>query len=291
MRTRSAFTLVELLVVIAIIGVLVALLLPAVQYAREAANRMSCSNNLKQIGLAMHNYHDVHRRLPPGWIGTTDDPAAPTGWGWASMILPQIEQGPLYDRIDFNVPVAHAANADERTVVIASYLCPSDGGEDRWEHGGIEFARSNYVASFGTFETEEAPANGDGVFFRLSKTKFASITDGLSNTLLVGERHSKIGYSAWSGVADIEEPFARVIGITDHPPNKKHAHDEDDHPASPQDEEDLDHHHFDDFSSRHATGAHFVFGDGSVHLINDQIDETVYKGLATRAGGEAVTAP
>ncbi|HEV7282513.1 MAG TPA: DUF1559 domain-containing protein [Pirellulaceae bacterium] len=291
MRSRSAFTLVELLVVIAIIGVLVALLLPAVQYAREAANRMSCGNNLKQIGLAMHNYHDVHRRLPPGWIGATDNPASPSGWGWASMILPQMEQGPLYDQIDFNLPVAHAANSDVRSVVIPSFLCPSDGSEEQWEHDGLTFARSNYVASFGTFEIEEAPANGDGVFYRLSKTKFASITDGLSNTLLVGERNSKIDYSTWSGVADIEQPFARVVGSADHPPNEEHEEEEEEHPVSPQQEEEHEHRHMDDFSSNHATGAHFVFGDGSVHLINDQIDLIVYRGLATRAGGEPVQAP
>ena len=291
MRSRSAFTLVELLVVIAIIGVLVALLLPAVQYAREAANRMSCTNNLKQIGLALHNYHDVHKRLPPGWIGATEDPASQNGWGWASMILPQMEQGPLFDQIDFNVHVADASNADVRAVVIPSFLCPSDGNEEQWEHDGLTFARSNYVASFGTFPIEDAPSNGNGVFYRLSKTKFASITDGLSNTLFIGERHTRVDYSTWAGVADIEEPFARVVGSADHPPNEEHAEEEEEAPVSPNNEEEHEHHHFDDFSSNHATGAHFVFGDGSVHLINDQIDETVYRGLATRAGGETAQAP
>ena len=294
MRKRTAFTLVELLVVIAIIGVLVALLLPAVQYAREAARRTECRNNLKQIGLAMHNYHDTFGRLPPGWIGATDDPASPTGWSWASMILPQIEQGPLHARIDFGVATAAPSHADERTVVIAPFLCPSDGNEETWEHDGIAFARSNYVGSFGTFAIEDAPAAGDGVFYRLSKTRFASITDGLSNTLMVGERNSEVDFSAWAGVAAIEEPFARVVGSADHPPNKEHAHDEDEHPSGDDDDDhdhDHEHHHFDDFSSNHATGAHFSMGDGSVQLITDQIDEVVYKALATRSGGEVAQVP
>lgn len=272
MRTRSAFTLVELLVVIAIIGVLVALLLPAVQYAREAANRMSCGNNLKQIGLAMHNYHDIHGRLPSGWIAPAADPEGPTGWAWASMILPQIEQSPLSDRINFDVPVADPLNAAVRASLIPSYQCPSDGGDEKFTVDGFEFARANYVGVFGTLEIEDVPSAGDGIFFHLSKTKFASITDGLSNTLLVGERSSRIEYSLWPGVAPIDEALARVVGSADHPPNDEHAH-------------------FDDFSSFHATGANFAMGDGSVRLINDQIDEAVYKGLATRAGGEVAQAP
>ena len=269
---RSAFTLVELLVVIAIIGVLVALLLPAVQYAREAANRMSCGNNLKQIGLALHNYHDVHRRLPPGWIAPAADPEGPTGWAWASLILPQMEQANLHDRIDFAVPVADPLHLDERMVVIPSYQCPSDGNDETFSADNLQFARANYVGVFGTLEIEDVPSAGDGVFYHLSKIKFASITDGLSNTLLVGERSSKIEYSTWSGVAPIDEAMARVVGSTEHPPNDEEAH-------------------FDDFSSNHATGAHFALGDGSVRLITDQIDESVYSGLATRAGGESVQAP
>ena len=113
-RNRRGFTLIELLVVIAIIAILIALLLPAVQQAREAARRSQCSNNLKQIGIALHSYHETARCLPPGWIGVSGGvPSAngPNGWGWASHLLPQLEQTPLHRKINFNATVDHASNA------------------------------------------------------------------------------------------------------------------------------------------------------------------------------------
>ena len=120
--TRRAFTLIELLVVIAIIGILVALLLPAVQMAREAARATQCKNNVKQIGLALHNYHDTYRRLPCGWSATSD-PLGPNGWGWASAILPQMEQGNLQASLHYDLPIDDPANQKARESVIANFIC------------------------------------------------------------------------------------------------------------------------------------------------------------------------
>lgn len=272
---RKAFTLVELLVVIAVIGVLVGLLLPAVQAAREAARRIECSNNLKQIGLGLQNYHDTHRQLPAGWIASvgTGEP----GWGWAAHLLPFIEQTALHDRIDGRVAIADPAHQGPRETVLPFYRCPSDArGEPLVmladDAGAPLFAvaRANYVGVFGTEEIEDAPLAGDGTFYQNSRIRFADIVDGLSNTHLVGERSSKIEGSTWTGVvSDAAEAMARVVGSADHAPNDSHAH-------------------FDDFSSYHPTGANFVRADGSVRLIVNTVDQHVYQALATRAGGEPV---
>src|SRR5687767_13013899 len=123
-RIRGGFTLVELLVVIAIIGLLVALLLPAVQAAREAARATQCKNNLKQMGLAVHNYSDTNRRLPSGWVA--DAPNGRNGWGWGSAILAQLEQGSLQQQIHFDLRILNAANQPFHTTVLTVYICPSD---------------------------------------------------------------------------------------------------------------------------------------------------------------------
>jgi prepilin-type N-terminal cleavage/methylation domain-containing protein len=304
LRRSFGFTLVELLVVMAIIGFLVALLLPAVQAARESGRRTVCKNNLRQIGLALHSYHDVHHRLPSGWLGYINglpDPEGPPGWGWAVPILPYIEQSGLAAKVDWNVSLLDPRHAEVRVAELPVFQCPSDLVADpTWdldaEGGGppTTLARANYVACFGTtefeehedeHEHEEHAANqphhsghshagevlhGDGMFFHNSKVTFGQVTDGLSFTLMVGERSSKFGFSTWVGVAaGGEEAFPRILGIADHPPN---------HPTA----------HFDDFGSMHPQGAHFAMGDASVRLIPATIGLQVYQGLSTRAGGERV---
>lgn len=292
-KRRNGFTLVELLVVIAIIGVLMALLLPAVQAAREAARATQCKNNVRQIGLALHNHHDTHERLPPGWSG--DQPEGTPGWGWMVSILPQMEQGPLHDNVlKRNLPIADPANQQAREHIVPLFLCASDPNPKRFtlatggeEHGHEEeeegevhhhsvdegtpmfvVSRSNYIGVFGTNEVEDEPANGNGSFYFLSNTRFADITDGLSNTLLVGERGARFGGSMWQGVVpEANEAMVRNVGVGDHTPNH---HD----------------HHFDDFTSYHPSGVHFLLGDGSVRRIDDSIDHAVYQGLITRGGGE-----
>ncbi len=216
-RIRSGFTLVELLVVIAIIGILVALLLPAVQAAREAARRMQCGNNLKQIGLALHNYHDTYKYFPPARLRTANSPVQPNSWntnnvGWHARILPQIEQGPLYDRIDWSLydGSSNAFHNLPRSTVLSAYLCPSDPGKGSFpwvdRATGIRYTGSTLVP--GDAPTNYAGCIGHDVQLRPAATtrgfladasfnvttgfgtgliSMADILDGTSNTLAVAE--------------------------------------------------------------------------------------------------------
>ena len=282
---HRGFTLVELLVVIAIIGILVAMLLPAVQMAREAARAAQCKNNFRQLGLALHMYHDIFGRLPAGWIA--DDPEGEPGWGWTAALLPFLEQQNLDQTIVKTQPIAAPVNQPARETALSILRCPSDGEDDLFEIGGggtsdpnvdvgtplFRIARSNYVGVFGTIEIEDSPSRSDGTFYHNSRVKFADVKDGLSNTLVIGERDSGLGGSVWAGVIGAaNEPMARVVGIADHPPNDPH-------------------HHFDDFSSDHPGGVHFLVGDGSVARLHDSIDVAVYQALCTIKGREPVKIP
>jgi prepilin-type N-terminal cleavage/methylation domain-containing protein len=251
---RRGFTLVELLVVIAIIGVLVGLLLPAVQAAREAARKMQCANNLKQIGLAIINYESANQVFPSGYISyATRDGSAPNwasldpdtwdgspGWGWASLILPFLEQRTISDSLNMSQPIWSASNRAFVETPISTFLCPSASGPLgsvtlRDQSGGIlsrygaavELGRSHYVASHGqescwgecgsattglvfsniyTSETRVVRISGDagvvadGPFFRNSRVKIATVTDGTSNTIFVSEHSSRLSDKAWAGV-------------------------------------------------------------------------------------------
>ncbi len=292
------FTLIELLVVIAIIAILIALLLPAVQQAREAARRTQCKNNLKQIGLALHNYLDVAGVFPPGWIAV-DVNGAPSahegnsGVGWATMILPFMEQTNIYNQFNASLPLTDPANAAFLRNQIPAYKCPSDPQPEFFfiseEASGAfitELPIANYIACFGTEALdgcENAPGDlpvmadgtckGNGAFYHNSKVRIADITDGTSSTFLTGERRTVAKmkwFTTWPGmIAEGEEAFQRVCGSADHTPN---------HPSS----------HFDDFSSAHTGGVQFCLGDGSVRFISENIDTGVYQSLATIQGGEVV---
>ena len=307
--SRRAFTLVELLVVIAIIGTLVGLLLPAVQAARETARRTQCTNNLKQTGLALQDYHEAQRRLPEGWL--CDAAGSPTpnnenaekgvGWGWASRILPYVEETALSNRIVITGSIS-AASATVRETVVQAFLCPSDAGAGKptfkpgeeeganndHKHpdvteGDDAYSRTNYVGMFGSngWEDEDEdedgivdehgePYDGDGMFFANSRMPFRHVTDGLSKTIMVGERDSRIGGSLWVGmVADLAEPIGRVVAHGHHAPNGNPAEQ-----------------HFGDLSSRHQGGANVVFADGHCDFIAESVDVALFQKLCTRKGGE-----
>jgi prepilin-type processing-associated H-X9-DG protein/prepilin-type N-terminal cleavage/methylation domain-containing protein len=294
MRTgprRTAFTLIELLVVIAIVAVLIGLLLPAVQKVREAAARTKCFNNLKQIGLALHNYHDVNKHFPAGYVTGVSAAGADTGpgWGWATYILPNMEQQGLYSAIQLNQPIEAAANANQRVTPVPMYLCPSDTTLPTWTARNYstsgapgpaicDVASANYAGVFGD---SEPGVDGEGVFFRNSDIGIKDITDGTSTTLLVGERSVKMGPTTWTGSVtgatdyeplngpQVEDGSGMVLGQARRPP------------GAPNGE-------VNEFSSRHTGGANFLFADGHAAFITSGIDPTIYQALATRAGGEPI---
>ncbi len=297
----SGFTLVELLVVVAIIGVLISLVLPAVQSAREAARRLGCQNNLHQIGVALHNYHSAHQQLPSGWVANDKDHHEP-GWGWAAAILPQMDQGAIYESIDFHTPIEDDKHEAVRLAVVSAYVCPSDilepvfaigegeehdhdsdGHEHEHEHENgqnvdlvpdhlFQISKSNYVGVYGTKDIHDDLYKGDGLFYGNSRHRFRDILDGLSQTLMVGERNGRLGGSIWQGVIhDANEPAARIIGAADHAPNDSVGH-------------------YEDFSSYHADGAHFILSDGSVRMLTKSINMEVYHALTTRANKEVIQA-
>ena len=179
-RLQRGFTLIELLVTIAIIGVLVALLMPAVQSAREAARRSSCRNHLKQLALALHNYHDAHRTVPPGCIIMGDSPEALSGWGWGAMVLPFTEQSALYNTINFELGTTVGSNRAVVAQPIPFWWCPSDIGPSVCTinvggAGAVAVATGNYCGS-------------QGMLSPLVCVRFGDVTDGLSQTLMLGER-------------------------------------------------------------------------------------------------------
>ncbi len=295
---RSGFTLIELLVVIAIIAVLIALLLPAVQQAREAARRTQCRNNLKQVGLALHNYHDVYLVMPPGYISRFDNAGNDLGpgWGWAAMLLPQLDQSTLYNQLNLNVGIEHPSNATARVVKLAAMRCPSDSAPDRWQtiqrnpSTGVviapicEVASANYIGMFGTFEPG---VGGDGLFYRNDNLNLRDVSDGTSNTLAVGERSFRLGEATWTGaVTNAVIVPDSSDGVGSGPPEYASSlilgHSGDGY--SPGEARS----HVNQFYSLHTGGVHFLFADGHVRYLSTSLDYGVYQALTTRANNEPV---
>lgn len=291
---RTGFTLIELLVVIAIIAVLIALLLPAVQQAREAARRTQCRNNLKQIGLALHNYADLFSTFPPGFIAGADTASTSPGWGWSVMILPQFDQAPLYNSLNVNLPIEHPANASQIATPLAAYVCPSDitnGAFLLTNSSNATIARvtpSSYAGSAGNDSSDVADLVCNGVMFRNSRVRIGDITDGTSNTIVIGERSWSFTNGTWVGApntavtrAGVRNSFPSATGSA---PCLGLAHA---HYINVTADPDGG---LDDFSSLHIGGAHCLFGDGSVRFLKTVVSdgglEDAFQAAGTRAGGE-----
>src|SRR5262245_563800 len=292
MHRRRGFTLVELLVVIAIMGILIGLLLPAVQRIRDAANLLSCKNNLKQIGLAMQNYHDTVGSFPVGYYDPTPWPQLDNGpgWGWGAFLLPYLEMDTLYRQINFKLDVGDPANAVIRTTYLKIYACPSnpleqtftvtDGGTNSWD-----LAFGSYVACNGNDGVDDftTPPH-TGVFLRSTKGwRATDITDGLSNTLFVGDRTSRLSYSTWvGGPTAALNPFLQEPGNFGAEMTMLMCHAG---PTGPNASGVFD---ADATASPHRIGVPFVFGDGSVHFLTNNINIATWMALATRNGDDIV---
>ena len=322
-QSRSAFTLIELLVVIAIIAVLIGLLLPAVQKVREAASRLQCQNNLKQIGLALHNYESSYRAFPPGYISqpevTSMGPVDPQfndagpGWGWLTLLLPYVEQNNLYQSFNLAVPCYSSPNAAAVRTPIKIYRCPSDFGAGNPAYGDTVnmvdvnnatlavFGRSNYVHNVGTSTlwcSWPVTLQPNGALYRNSKTRIGDITDGLSNTVFAGERSSNLGDSVWPGIVPFSTHFAwppfASIGtggtnrLYDGPGAFVGAHGG----PCPYEDPVVIHPpnsplgHSDQMQSGHTGGANILLGDGSVRFYADGQVLSSWVALVTRNGGE-----
>lgn len=290
MRRRAAFTLIELLVVIAIIGVLLSILLPAVQRAREAARFTQCRNNLKQLGLALHSYTDAHRVLPAGYLFKPSAQGNASGFGWGAMVLPYLDQTTIYSEFNWSEPLWGTANVLPRMRRLPVFLCPSDpiSGNRYIQMGPTEeYAMGCYVASFGPPDLDDTQESRLGMFSRNSATRLADATDGLSYTLMCGERQNgpfrlagahgvHFDYeTTWAGaVREWTDPTDdhghMVLFQTGHNPNSMLSDDR-------------------DVSTAHIGVAMYLLGDGSVRNIGENIEFTVYQALSTRAGGETIS--
>ena len=303
---RRGFTLIELLVVIAIIAVLIALLLPAVQAAREAARRAQCANNLKQMGLALHNYHDVVGAFPPGYLsrpGLDGDNTGP-GWGWAALSLPQIEQSPLFNSVNFSLAIEAPANQTSRLTKVNTFICPTDASfapqftvvDDSTSGTTLgapicDVASSDYVGCFGTGDVSDVPGRdrGEGLFFRNRSVRIAEVVDGTSQTIAVGEKSQNLARATWTGaVSHAAVPITELQAEDGLSPEGgaalvlSHTGELDGPNSKPA--------HADQFWSRHPGGAQFTFADGSVRFLKEKRPLALFRSLATRQGGEVLSA-
>ena len=326
-RSRRAFTLIELLVVIAIIAVLIGLLLPAVQKIREAAARIKCANNLKQIGLALHQYHDVEKRIPPAYNylenlvirvpgpGSArpasslpsrhkfDRPPPPTflepiwpGWGWAAHLLPYLEQAPLYAGIDFTAPTVGPQSLGIRTTPLAVYTCPSDTATGLYTALAADFtpvvdaATNSYVACYGAGgNIFTDPKGGNGLFVANARYDFRHIVDGLSNTIAISERPALFAKAPWVGVLD----QGTVQTTPGAPVFVSNSYPAQTMPMARFNNKAINDPWSEpyDFFSPHAATMNALFADGSVRSVRFSVPIEILRSLATRDGGETDTLP
>lgn len=276
-RIRQAFTLVELLVVIAIIGILVAILLPAVQSAREAARRIHCTNNMTQLILAVQNYEGAYRVYPSGTSadqGPILNVAEGQHHNWLIRVLPYLEEQNTYNHIDFQTGVYHQDNAPVAAIQLSISRCPSDPGSVQ----GVNL--SSYA---GLHHDVEAPIDADnhGVFFLNSKVTYEDVSDGSSQTIFLGEKVSASGDLGWmsgtratlrntgtplNGTVDRRTRFLPGDADSEDPPDKVGG-----------------------YGSFHPVGGNFAFGDGHIRFLSESIDEATYQQLGHRADGQLLS--
>ena len=316
-HSKRGFTLIELLVVIAVIAILIALLLPAVQQAREAARRSQCKSNLKQLGVALHNYHDVHSVFPPGCVNQEGDTANPDdrdrlNWTWPVYLMPYMDQAPLYEQLNPGPTRATAAVSDpaKRAVMqqpLAAFRCPSDVGpatntEDKRQvkdSGGTlhSLTTSNYVAANSSSELTSNPADADGCFYTNSSIRTRDITDGTSNTVAAGERAWTVTNSAgtrvmWAAVVFMQDS-ATTGNQSEYGLVENHGAGEQAINLTTSTECRRG------FSSPRVGGAHFLLMDGAVKFLSETIDhnpdfsdvpnvDSTYEKLLSRHDGEVL---
>jgi prepilin-type processing-associated H-X9-DG protein/prepilin-type N-terminal cleavage/methylation domain-containing protein len=278
---HAGFTVVELLVTLSIIGILLAIVLPALSAAREAARVTECANHLKQLGLALHNYEDSFRCFPAGWQWESTNQSA---YGWGVPLLPYVDHGAAYALIDRNRPVADPANTSARDQVLSIMLCPSDLATPKFELRPepalitlasvaspveaplVELPTANYMGVFGTPEPDDSiPAPlGDGTFIESRPVRLAELRRGLSQTVIVGERTMARVPSTWLGV-DFRgaDAACRLVGNNATHPNCGECDEC-------------------EFDSRHSGGVNFLWGDGHVKFLADGIDTFEYRRLSQR---------
>lgn len=312
-KNSHGFTLIELLVVIAIIAVLIALLLPAVQQAREAARRSQCKNNFKQVGLAIHNYHDTHGAFPLHlhaggnragctWPWGTASKNAVYRFSWSAGILPYMDMANLYQQFDFSSGLgdppnidANGSNLHTTGATVPTFLCPSDPqGEERCARGSAitnspggrdDLGRTNMVGIVDSDQWQCSRTNqgwarmdGNGIFQNITKTSFRDVTDGLSNTIMVGEatggQRGTNECITW-GVMNLADTGNGINGSFSTPGGKK------DWKANP----DLNDN---GLASFHTGGCHVLLGDGSVRFLNENLSDATFRNLGARNDGNVL---
>jgi prepilin-type processing-associated H-X9-DG protein len=272
----TAMTVLELLVVMGVITLLVGILLPAIQAAREAARNVQCQDRLRQIGVALHVHHDKYGRLPAGWHTNAD---GQTAFGWAPYLLPELEETSLFSLIDFHQPTSSPAAI--LSITPAMFICPSDEAEPRFDlfeelqaqpdfgqdsqHLLVTLPCANFVSVFGNSDPDhQSDGLGEGPFIKNRTVRFAEIVRGLGKVMFVGERTARKLPSTWLGVyVNGEDAQSRMVGAAEQGPNRSDADEC-------------------EFDSRHPGHANFLWGDGRVQAVADDVERSVYQNSARR---------